>query len=160
MKSFKSKTVFGTSSKTLLMINRSDTLAEQVDCNVWEGECAAGADSSMQRWSRQVSGWLILASEVGAGSEQVWFSLKLGAKYQGRDPDHMLVRPGGTVNQRRGGGWRRNSFMFPRPKVQTSSFLHLSAWRQKPLFLFCLFISLPLMHVYIPYMFNILFSST
>lgn len=42
----KAKLFLAPHPKTLLMFNQSDTLAEQVDCNVWEGECAAGADSS------------------------------------------------------------------------------------------------------------------
>lgn len=33
--------------KSLLMFNQGDTLAEQVDCNVWEGKRAGGDDSSM-----------------------------------------------------------------------------------------------------------------
>lgn len=113
----------------LLILNRGDTLAEAVDCNVWEGECARGDDSSMQRWSCQVSGWLILASEVGAGCEQEcrppW----------GRVPNIRVVTPTLCWLYRMG-QWIREGQLrhVPHPKVQTMDFVYLSAWRQKPFF--------------------------
>lgn len=56
--------------KSMLACDQGDTLAKQVVCYVWEGRRAGGDDSFMQRPACQVSGWLILASEVGAGCEQ------------------------------------------------------------------------------------------
>lgn len=35
--------------KTSLTFNQGDTLAKHADCNVWEGKCARGDDSSLQR---------------------------------------------------------------------------------------------------------------
>lgn len=54
----------------MLACDQGDTLAKQVVCYVGEGRRTGGDDSFMQRPACQVSGWLILASEVGAGCEQ------------------------------------------------------------------------------------------
>lgn len=148
-----------TSSKGLLIFNQGDTLAEEVDCNVWEGECARGDDSSMQRWSCQVSGWLILASEVGAGCEQ-----ECRPPWR-RVPSIRVVTPTLCWLDRMG-RWIREGQLrhVPRPKVQTMDFVHLSAWRQKPFSssssssVFISFLSMLLCYVYIPQMFNILVS--
>lgn len=111
-----------TSSKGLLIFNQGDTLAEEVDCNVWEGECARGDDSSMQRWSCQVSGWLILASEVGAGCEQ-----ECRPPWR-RVPSIRVVTPTLCWLDWMG-RWIREGQLrhVPRPKVQTMDFVHLSA---------------------------------
>ena len=139
------------------MFNQGDTLAELTDRNIWEGECARGDDGSMQRWSCQVSGWLILASVCrGRFWTRVSFSPKQGAKYRGCDPEHMPVRPDGTVIQR---GVRGQLCHVP----QQSAYGGFSApavcngdWSL--VFLVCLLSSFPLMHVYIPQMFNVVFQ--
>lgn len=58
------------SPKLMLACDQAETLAKQVVRYVWEGRRAGGDDSFMQRPACQVSGWLILASDVGAGCEQ------------------------------------------------------------------------------------------
>lgn len=83
---------------------------------------------------------------------RVPFSMMLGAKCQGCDPDHKLVGPDRTVNQR---GVRGNSVMYPFPKCRHWIFCVWLHGYRSLFFFFSLFNYL--MRVSVCQMFTIIF---
>lgn len=124
-------------TKTLLMFNQGDALAEQVDCNIREGKSAEGDDGSTQRWSR--------VTHPGVWSRGRFWTSVAGCQVSGLWPRSHA----GESERGEGAALSRT----PRPKCRDEVFCMETEASSS----YSLSLSL-LMRVHIPQMVTVLFS--